>query len=245
MIFPSIIHMTCKNKHVIEDKFWEQCYKKTKLINKNHTIKLYDDADIHNLIKKHFPDDIEIVKKIEKGAILADVFRYLILYLEGGIYSDMDCMPLKPIDDLFNDHLINEKINIIVCKEWWKHPNVFKNKYNNNRLCQWYMITKPKQKIFLDCYKECIKNINNDHLQIKKLREKRMTSNTAYWKYIGSVMGYTGPILFAQIINKTLPNDNLCILPSDYFCPGSGPKGDVHITKNSYIKHLFTASWTR
>tara|TARA_B110001454_G_C12709320_1_gene430039 strand:- start:1212 stop:1949 length:738 start_codon:yes stop_codon:yes gene_type:complete len=245
MEFPKIIHMTCKNKKNIEDKYWKQCYEKTKKINKKHIVKLYDDNDIYDLIKKHYPNDIDIVKKIEKGAILADVFRYLILYLEGGIYSDMDCMPLKPIDGLFNDHLINENTNIIVCKEWWKHPKSFNNKYNNNRLCQWFMIAKPKQMIFLNSYKECIKNISNDYLQIKNLCEKRTISNNAYWKYISSVMRYTGPIMFTKIINKTLPNDNLCILPCDYFCPGSGPNGNVHVTKNSYIKHLFSASWTR
>jgi hypothetical protein len=34
--------------------------------------------------------------------MLADVFRYLILYLEGGIYADADCEPLKHIDELYN-----------------------------------------------------------------------------------------------------------------------------------------------
>ena len=245
MGFPKIIHMTCKNKKNIEDKYWKQCYEKTKKINKKHIVKLYDDNDIYDLIKKHYPDDIKTLKKIEKGAILADVFRYLILYLEGGVYSDMDCMALKPVDDLLNNKIIHKNINIIVCKEWWQHQDVFKSKYNNNRICQWFMITKPKQKIFLDSYKKCIQNINNDYLKIKKLREKRMTSNNNYWNYIGSVMEYTGPIMFTKIINKTLPNENLCILPSDYFCPGSGPNGNVYVTENSYVKHFFSASWTR
>ena len=132
MEFPKIIHMTCRNKKNIEDKYWKQCYEKTKKINKKHIVKLYDDNDIYDLIKKHYPDDIKTLKKIEKGAILADVFRYLILYLEGGVYSDMDCMPLKPVDDLLNNKIIHKNINIIVCKEWWQHQDVFKSKYTKS-----------------------------------------------------------------------------------------------------------------
>lgn len=68
-----------------------------------YEIRVYDDDDIYALISQHYPDALAKVKQITVGAVLADIFRYIILYLEGGIYADMDCEPLRPIEGLFTE----------------------------------------------------------------------------------------------------------------------------------------------
>jgi mannosyltransferase OCH1-like enzyme len=156
--------------------------------------------------------------------MLSDCFRYLILYLEGGIYTDADCEPLKHIDDIFTNtyycgnnsnnffiypdnmklitsecdfyknpcdhykyiktkqngiiqykclgHRIQKNTNIILGKEYFEEPQFYNSNINNTRLAQIFMISKPKQQIFLECYKNCIHNIRDRYHYIIQLTDK-------------------------------------------------------------------------
>lgn len=66
----------------------------------DYKIIIYDNNDIYNIVKIFNEKNLELIKTIKTGAILADVFRYLIIYLRGGYYSDLDCEPIKRIDQL-------------------------------------------------------------------------------------------------------------------------------------------------
>jgi hypothetical protein len=46
--------------------------------------------------------------------------------------------------------------------------------------------------------------------------------------------------MFTDVIQDNI-NDKIKILPSDFFCSGSFSM--VPLTKNTFIKHLFTSSW--
>jgi len=209
-----IIHMTCKEINNIENIIWRECLSRFNELYSDYTIKLYGNVDIYTLINKYYPEHLDNVKKIEVGAVLADIFRYLILYLEGGIYSDMDVEPLKKIDNL---HKINE-FDIVVGYEFFP-----------TQICQWFIYTKPKQRVFLECYLQCISNIEN----LINLDKKSI-------EYNNIIMNNCGPQLFTKKIKED-KFSNIKILPEDYFCCGSG--GYVPLTTNSYIKHYFTSSW--
>lgn len=295
---PKIIHLTVKDKRYIDNPIWRDCLNNYIKIYPDYQIILYDDNDIFNIIKYFDKKSVSLISTIKKGAILADIFRYLILYLRGGYYSDMDCFPIKRIDKLseiqyhgdnnnnvyiyplnynlpnracdfyrnpcnnckmlgvfqnskiaFNcqgHKYINEKTSIIVCYEFEKtwHNQILKsdNKNlwtdNNIGICQWFIGTKPKEKLFIDCYKKSLLNIKNIDFNNK---------STLHFNVINS----TGPLFFTKIINKYIKNDSkfrdkLCILPSDYFCCGSGFNG-IHIpsTKNKFVEHKFTGSWLK
>jgi len=282
-----IIHIPYKNKFGCNEihEIWKDCYKIWKESHNNYEIILYDNNDIYNIIERHFPEDINTIKQIKIGAILADIFRYLILYLEGGFYVDADCEPLKNMDKLFVDthycgnenniffiypesiplitkewdfyknpcnnckyietlkngvmkyecmgHKITNNTNIILCNEYFEEPEVYNNKINNTRITQWCMIAKPKQEIFLKCYKKTIKNVKLKYSKIKKINDKE--------EFIKEVFQLTGPIHFTRMINTILPNNEICILPNYFFCSGSG--GMVPITKNSFVSHKFCGTW--
>lgn len=99
---PKLIHFTCKNKRNITNKVWINCLHQYYKLYPDYKIIIYDDEDIHNIVEIFDKKNIDKIKNIEIGACLADVFRYLILYLRGGYYSDMDCFPYKRIDLLSN-----------------------------------------------------------------------------------------------------------------------------------------------
>ena len=89
-MFPKILHLTCKDKHNIDNHIWRQCYEKFKKMYTGYEIILYDNQDIYKIVRENFPKHEEIIRSVQNGGAIADTFRYLILYLKGGVYADMD-----------------------------------------------------------------------------------------------------------------------------------------------------------
>jgi hypothetical protein len=294
--FPKILHLTCKDKHKIDNPIWINCLEKYKHMYKCK-FKIHDNNDIYKFFESFDNDNLHYIKEIKIGAVLADIFRYAILYVKGGIYSDMDCEPLQPIENLFkNNHYhgrsdnffyiypnhiklensecdfyenpcnncsyvsqnngiikyvclghryITHNTDIVVCyefdKTWCKNRvDDLNNKHKwldkDIGVCQWYIIAKPNQQLFLDCYRECINNIKH-LLTLDKNND-----------YHFNVINGSGPLCFTKIINKKIENGslskkNICFLPSDFFCCGSNES--VPQTKNSYVKHNFTGTWLK
>jgi mannosyltransferase OCH1-like enzyme len=129
---PKIIHFTLKDKNNIDNNVWKNCLSQYIKMYPDYKIMIYDDNDIFNIIEYFDKRNLEIVKNIKKGAILADVFRYLILYLRGGYYSDMDCFPHKRIDELSKiQYHGNLKNNICICNKNYKLNNTTEEFYEN------------------------------------------------------------------------------------------------------------------
>ena len=260
----------------------------------DYEIIVYDNEDIYNIVEKYYPEYLSKIKKIWIGAILADIFRYLILYLEGGIYSDLDCESIKRVDELLNpdfkyyhgdkdrdnNYWIYKTKKQIINKEWDFRYNICNNykvinikkypihmkclghsmgnistilgyefhsdfinmknpglnyhhpatKIYNCQICQWFMISEPKQDIFIKMFLSIMNNL--DILININKKDK---------DYIRKVISITGPSGFTKIVMDNL-TDKIKILPSDFFCCGSGD-GAVPKTRNSYVKHHFTGSW--
>lgn len=300
------IHLTCKDKKNINNDIWIKCLYYYKKLYPDYDIIIYDNQDIYNIIRQYYPQYLDKVKQIKTGAILADIFRYLILYLEGGIYSDMDCMPLKRVDELYNkdfkyyhgdknrdnnywiyknrndiqnkkwdfDHNICNNCNTITDSNVITHSNVITMRCNGHtigdntsvllsyefhndwlnineiintevsvsslfkdaikkyklQICKWFMISEPKQEIFLKMFLYCMKGL--DILIHLKPTDKN-------YKHI--VINLTGPSGFTKIVMENM-SSKIKILPSDFFCTGSW-NNTIPITRNSYVKHLYTSSW--
>lgn len=95
-LIPKVVHVTskqrCATKAVIDN------------INKwrfeNHSLYFHDDDAVEQLIqhpitRQEFPELREIFKCATSGATKSDLWRYAVLYLYGGIYSDIDNSPIR------------------------------------------------------------------------------------------------------------------------------------------------------
>lgn len=67
-------------------------------LNPDFSCFLFDDQDIECYIQQTWhPDFLELFHALPIGAMKADLWRYLILASEGGVYSDLDSLCLQPI----------------------------------------------------------------------------------------------------------------------------------------------------
>jgi len=123
--------------------------KKIQNLNPTYKMVLFDDDDIEKWIKENFESDIiyATYKKLKIGAGKADFWRYLILYVNGGVYLDIDSNINKPLDSL-----IQEDDQAIITREKNSGTDYF---------VQWCLMFSPKHPILLNAINICIYNINN------------------------------------------------------------------------------------
>ena len=98
MNIPNIIMQTGKtrkdiNKYSIQ---WQQ-------MNPSFQYIFYDDEECRTFLQEYFHSDvIWAFNLLRPGAFKADLFRYCFLYIKGGVYVDLDCVPLIPLLDFLD-----------------------------------------------------------------------------------------------------------------------------------------------
>ena len=150
-VTPPIIHMTWKSKS--DMPLWgKRNIRLWKRLNPKHKLILYDDTDIETVVKKSFPQIIPFWKAL-KPVQRADIFRYVVIWEEGGVYADLDVEPVKPIDSWM--------INCTKDTVHWKSANVLLGWEkisdrkdwqvwfaSQHQLCQWTFASSPKHDLW-------------------------------------------------------------------------------------------------
>lgn len=149
--------MCFKNKNVPDKVFdnWKQ-------LNPDYSIKFFDDDECYELIRKDFNSDYaDFFREIPSGPIKADFFRLLVLYKYGGVYSDVDLEPLRPLSEIIEpDDQFISVLNCVPMDPFGK-PHIF----------QAFIACTAEHPIIKDC--------------IDRLYKKRH-SKFDYWKWSGT-----------------------------------------------------------
>ena len=98
MTIPKILHFTWKTEDV-PGRMGEYLT----LWRHTHTdwdIRLWTDATMREFVAAHYPDFLGIYDGYPAPIQRADSFRYLVLNVMGGVYSDLDVEPFRSINDM-------------------------------------------------------------------------------------------------------------------------------------------------
>lgn len=74
-----------------------------------------DDAGCEAFIAEHFPHAVDAFRAL-RGAHKADLFRYCVLFVRGGVYLDIKTVLRQPLDALFPSHTDKLTWYTIVCR---------------------------------------------------------------------------------------------------------------------------------
>ena len=111
----------------------------------------FDDKDCRDFIIKYFPIEVlDAYDRLIPGAYKADLWRYCILYIHGGIYLDIK---YEPIDNFKFINFIDKEYFVKDRDGHWIDNQI--GIYNA------FMITFPKNKILLDCINQIVKNVHD------------------------------------------------------------------------------------
>jgi mannosyltransferase OCH1-like enzyme len=170
-IIPLKIFQTWHTKNL--PKHMHDCVEQLKRQNPEFEHHLFDDQDCRDFIKKNFPDKVlRAYEKIIPGSYKADLWRYCVLYIEGGIYLDIKfhCTNgFKLISLTENEHFVND-----IPRGPLRFPD-----YRNEGIFNAFMVALPGNQKF----KKCIDAIVH-HTQIHF--------------YGGNALSPTGPFLLRR-----------------------------------------------
>jgi mannosyltransferase OCH1-like enzyme len=95
---PKLLHQTHSSKNLIPAKVAENI---AKFAGDFERI-VYDDAEAEAFLEAHFrPIVASTFRALEMGAHKADLFRYCVLYVRGGVYLDIKTVLVRPLDGIF------------------------------------------------------------------------------------------------------------------------------------------------
>jgi mannosyltransferase OCH1-like enzyme len=147
---PKIIFQTWKTKDIPEK------WKESQLSIKEHLpdwqIVLFSDEENREFVKQHFPDFLNIYDSFPYPIQRADMIRYMFLYVNGGLYLDLDMKLKKSIESLIGN------------EEFYLSPSSnVSSSYTNS-----IMISKPKSKFWLMVLDEIKKTQMNKNYYFTK-----------------------------------------------------------------------------
>ncbi len=110
---------------------------------------LYDDSDCRDFIRENF--DSEVVNAYDNiipGAYRADLWRYCILYIKGGIYIDVkySSVATKLVNFTDTEYFVKDRPN------YWKS--------GENGVHNAFMICHSKNPILMKCISKIVENVN-------------------------------------------------------------------------------------
>ena len=172
---PKIIYKTGPFQKYNLPESVTELYEKIKENNPSFEFVYFDNEDCEEFISNNYDNEVlEAYNSLNPTAYKADLFRYCLLYKNGGIYSDFSQNFLKPLDELISF----EKDQLVLCDDIPQKPY----KFGGVQIS--FMAAAPN----LDIYKKCIDTI------------VLYCKNKTYQK---NPLDITGPYLFKRILNTT------------------------------------------
>lgn len=216
MEIPKIIFQTWKTYDVPDQ--WKYAQKTVKEKNKDWKYMLLSDEDNLQIVKKNFPDFLPYFINFKYNIQRADAIRYIVLYLYGGIYLDLDYQAIKPFDKIILEK--DKEVGLI------KSSNI--DCITNSFLC-----SHKGANFWLKCIEEMKKPYKwwyfTKHLKIMCSTGPLMIDRV-----------YKANIDKSQILEITVPcsvcNIDECVYDKKYFLRGI--RGDSWHSWDSYIINM-------
>lgn len=179
----------------------------------------YTDKQVYEFFFKYFPQYFNELSKIPLGVILSDVFRYGVIYIHGGLYSDVDTFPIKKIPEEWLTY------ECILGYEYQpsKFPQTFRSKRGlKDFICQWTLLGSPKYPLYRTALEESFLRLRRNNYQVKDCEE---------------VLNTSGPFLITDLANPYLKKSEVLLLDADYFA--CSESRTLAFTDRSIVCHQF------
>ncbi|TAQ88840.1 hypothetical protein B7494_g2854 [Chlorociboria aeruginascens] len=225
---------------------------------------LTDDNDLY-YVETHFgphglnrPDIVDMYRTLTARIIKADLLRYLIMYVEGGIYTDIDVEALRPFDRFIPDRWTEEQVDMIVGveidqPEFVNHEILGKK---SQSFCQWTFVCKPRLPVMM-------RLVDNIMKWLSDVAKRQRVPISEIVLDFDEVISGTGPSAFTNAIlaemtareGSPVTWDNfhkmaesklvggVLVLTVEAFAAGTGHSDSGnHNARAALVKHHFHAS---
>ena len=233
--------------------------------NQGHRYEVLTDNNDLYYVQTHFgpegidrPDIVDVYTALTAKIIKADLLRYLVMYIEGGIYADIDVEALKSIDRFIPDRYNEGDIDMVIGVEidqpdFVAHP-ILGSKCMS--FCQWTFMCKPGLPVMM-------RLIENIMLWLNELSKKQGVPISDLKLDFDEVISGTGPSAFTTAVLAEMSIKNgydvswdtfhnipeskvvggVLVLTVEAFAAGQGHSDSGnHNARTALVKHRYHAS---
>lgn len=149
-----------------------------------------EEAD--DFINMHFSEDTKILeawRALTNPGVKSDLLRYLMLFIEGGVYTDIDTEALKPIDMWVPEQYRNQT-KVVIGIEWDQlNGGPWAEIPHRLQFCQWTIAAAPGHPLFIKMAYHVVNALENlaaehnttlSHLELSSV-EVMVSSGPASW----------------------------------------------------------------
>jgi mannosyltransferase OCH1-like enzyme len=101
-MIPRIIHQSWKVKQVPER--WQGFQESWRRNHPGYEHRFWTDEDNRDFIARTYPEFVSVYDGYRHPVSRADLARVLVVHHHGGVYADLDCESIRPLDDLLSKH---------------------------------------------------------------------------------------------------------------------------------------------
>lgn len=214
----------------------------------------------HNFGTEKFdrPDIIWVYRELQDRIIKADLLRYLVMWVEGGLYTDIDVEALRSIEkfipDRYDEHDVSMVVGVEIDQPDFKdHPLLG---LKSQSFCQWTFMCKPQLPVMMAL-------VENIMLWLKDVAAEQHCSIADIKLDFDQVISGTGPSAFTKAILTDMSRregriitwkefaaltesklvGGVLVLTVEAFAAGQGHSDSGnHDTKHALVKHHYHAS---
>lgn len=233
--------------------------------NPSHRYEVLTDHNDLSYVEQHFgpsgfnrPDIIYTYKSLNAKIIKADLLRYLIMYVEGGVYADIDVEALKPIaqfiPERYDERDIDMVIGVEVDQPFFKDHPILGPK--SQSFCQWTFMCKPRLPVIMRLIENILKWLNevakkqNVPISDVELDFNEVIVGTGPSAFTAAILAEMSAKQHEAISWETFHNlgesklvGGILVLTVEAFAAGQGhSESGNHGAKTALIKHHYHAS---
>ncbi len=223
-----------------------------------YTLVSSDGADA--FARKHYADQPEILDaflSLKVPVLRSDLLRYMILESEGGVYSDLDTVAIKPVRNWIPLEQ-RSKIHAIIGVEYDQLDNEpYVGMTERLQFCQWTMAASRGHPIMKQIVQKVVHALHTT-------AKRHNTSIAEFKPSDDEVVDVSGPVIWTQTIMQILSEltdtrvdyknltgmtearliGDVLVLPIDGFGTGQ-PHSNARTDESgdTYTRHLWKGSW--
>ena len=148
-VVPKIIYQTWPTKNLTKNMGW--VVNRLRTTHSDFEYHLFDDNDCRNFIKKHFGmETLWCFDRLIPGAFKADLWRYCVMYITGGIYLDIKMCPVNGF-----------RFNYLLKNDWFCQDLARGDGFAG--IWQGILVSRPRNPVFKYLISEVIKNVKDEY----------------------------------------------------------------------------------
>ncbi|KAI4241098.1 MAG: hypothetical protein L6R40_004737 [Gallowayella cf. fulva] len=224
-----------------------------------HTV--LNETSAKRFVRKHYSREPAILNTylaLGSPILRADYLRYLVLAVEGGVYTDLDTDAVKPIDDWLPG-FPNDQVRALVGIEYdqLNESTIPEGLYLPLQFCQWSLAFSAHHPLMVSMVNAVTRTLQDlaisRGLGLEDLRpdSKDVLFTTGPVKWSQHVFAYlslsTGTeVTYRNFTGLTEPRvmGDVAILPINSFATGLGFAGsETYTTEATLLRHRFEGAW--